>query len=40
MDSPDIINVLIKHVAEISAKDYNGWTPLMFAAKNGKLKIV
>jgi quinoprotein dehydrogenase-associated probable ABC transporter substrate-binding protein len=37
-DNPDLINMLMKHGANIGAKDSDGLTPMAIAAQNAKLK--
>ena len=36
----EVINVLIKAGAEVGAKDRDGWTPLMLAAKDNNAEVL
>jgi len=39
-DEPDIIDLLVKKGADVNQKSVSGWTPLMFAVRVNKIKLI
>ena len=39
-ENPEVINVLVSAGAKLNAKDYDGATPLMLAAKENHIEVV